>query len=438
MKNLKYNLYFKVATIIIITLLLLIPTAMITGLINERERTQEDAIFEVSSKWANAQTITGPFLSIPYYKFVKENSNSKDSSYKIIKVKDYIHVLPEELTVNGEIIPEKRNRGIYEIVVYNSNINISGSFILPNFKSLDITPQNILFDQSDLNIGISDLRGLEKLVTVNWNDVNYDFNSGLAQTDVVQRGIFAAIPISNSDSTQYNFKINLELKGSQKIYFSPIGKTTDVKLTSTWNSPSYNGSFLPDDKDDLNGFNAHWNILHLNRDFPQAWTGNEYSINNSDFGVDLILPVDNYQKTYRSIKYAILFIAFTFIIFFFIEVMKKVFIHPIQYILVGFALVIFYTLLLSIGEYLSFNTAFLISAIATILLITAYVKTILKSFSLAILIAGILTILYGFIFIVIQVQDYALLIGSIGVFLILALVMYFSRKIDWYNLNLNE
>lgn len=438
MKNLKYNLYFKVATIIIITLLLLIPTAMITGLINERERTQEDAIFEVSSKWANAQTITGPFLSIPYYKFVKENSNSKDSSYKIIKVKDYIHVLPEELTVNGEIIPEKRNRGIYEIVVYNSNINISGSFILPNFKSLDITPQNILFDQSDLNIGISDLRGLEKLVTVNWNDVNYDFNSGLAQTDVVQRGIFAAIPISNSDSTQYNFKINLELKGSQKIYFSPIGKTTDVKLTSTWNSPSYNGSFLPDDKDDLNGFNAHWNILHLNRDFPQAWTGNEYSINNSDFGVDLILPVDNYQKTYRSIKYAILFIAFTFIIFFFIEVMKKVFIHPIQYILVGFALVIFYTLLLSIGEYLSFNIAFLISALATILLITAYVKTILKSFSLAILIAGILTILYGFIFIIIQVQDYALLIGSIGVFLILALVMYFSRKIDWYNLNLNE
>lgn len=438
MKNLKYNLYFKVATIIIITLLLLIPTAMITGLINERERTQEDAIFEVSSKWANAQTITGPFLSIPYYKFVKENSNSKDSSYKIIKVKDYIHVLPEELTVNGEIIPEKRNRGIYEIVVYNSNINISGSFILPNFKSLDITPQNILFDQSDLNIGISDLRGLEKLVTVNWNDVIYNFNSGLAQTDVVQRGIFAAIPISNSDSTQYNFKINLELKGSQKIYFSPIGKTTDVKLTSTWNSPSYNGSFLPDDKDDLNGFNAHWNILHLNRDFPQAWTGNEYSINNSDFGVDLILPVDNYQKTYRSIKYAILFIAFTFIIFFFIEVMKKVFIHPIQYILVGFALVIFYTLLLSIGEYLSFNTAFLISAIATILLITAYVKTILKSFSLAILIAGILTILYGFIFIIIQVQDYALLIGSIGVFLILALVMYFSRKIDWYNLNLNE
>ncbi len=438
MKNLKYNLYFKVATIIVITLLLLIPTAMITGLINERERTQEDAIFEVSSKWANAQTITGPFLSIPYYKFVKDNSNSKDTSTKIIRVKDYIHVLPEALNVDGEIIPEKRNRGIYEIVVYNSNITISGSFILPNFKSLDIAPQNILFDQSDLNVGISDLRGLEKLVTVDWNDVNYDFNSGLAQTDVVQRGIFAAIPIHSSDSTQYNFKINLELKGSQKIYFSPIGKTTDIKLSSTWNSPSYNGSFLPDDKDNVNGFNAHWNVLHLNRDFPQAWTGNDYNISNSDFGVDLILPVDNYQKTYRSIKYAILFIAFTFIIFFFIEVMKKVFIHPIQYILVGFALVIFYTLLLSIGEYLSFNIAFSISAIATILLITAYVKTILKSLQLAMLISGILTILYGFIFIIIQVQDYALLIGSIGVFLILALVMYFSRKIDWYNLNLKE
>lgn len=438
MKSLKYNLYFKVATIIVITLLLLIPTAMITGLINERERTQENAILEVSSKWANEQTIVGPFLSIPYYKYVKDNSKSNDTLNKIIKVKEYIHVLPEELTINGEIIPEKRNRGIYEIVVYNSKITIAGSFILPNFKTLDVNPVEIKLDQSDLNIGMSDLRGLEKLVHVKWNGVDYNFNSGLAQNDLVQRGIYATVPINNTDSTLYNFNIELELKGSQKIYFSPIGKTTDVTLSSSWNSPSFNGAFLPDDKDDVNGFRAHWNILHLNRDFPQAWTGDLYNISNSDFGVDLILPVDNYQKTYRSIKYAILFIAFTFIIFFFIEVMKKVFIHPIQYILVGFALVIFYTLLLSIGEYLSFNLAFIISALSTIALITAYVKTILKSFNLAMLISGILVILYGFIFIIIQIQDYALLIGSIGVFLILALVMYFSRKIDWYNLNLKE
>lgn len=438
MKNLKYNLYFKVAAIILITLLLLIPTAMITSLVHEREQTQIEAIEEVSSKWANEQTISGPFISIPFYKYVKDNSKSNDTTTKLIRIKEHVHILPENLKINGTLLPEKRERGIYEIVVYNSNIELSGSFILPDFKSLDIPASELIMSQADLNLGISDLRGLEKLVTVKWKGKDYNFNSGLGNTDVVERGIYAQIPIEGSDSSVLNFSIQIELKGSQKIYFTPLGKTTDVEMSSLWNTPSFNGAFLPDDKEISDGFKAHWNVLHLNRDFPQAWVGSEYHIRNADFGIDLLLPIDNYQKTYRSIKYAILFIAFTFIIFFFIEVMKKVFIHPIQYILVGFALVIFYTLLLSIGEHISFNKAFIISALSTILLISGYIKAILKSNQLVLLIAGILSILYGFIFIIIQIQDYALLIGSIGIFLILALVMYFSRKIDWYNLNLKE
>ena len=150
------------------------------------------------------------------------------------------------------------------------------------------------------------------------------------------------------------------------------------------------------------------------------------------------MPVDNYQKSYRSIRYAILFIAFTFLVFFFIEVLNKVFIHPIQYILVGIALIVFYSLLLSISEHLKFNFAFIISAIATLLLVAGYVKAILKSNKLAILLTCILFLLYTFIFIIIQLQDFALLIGSIGIFIILGLVMYYSRKIDWYNLSLKE
>ena len=168
------------------------------------------------------------------------------------------------------------------------------------------------------------------------------------------------------------------------------------------------------------------------------WTGNKYSISDSSFGIDLILPVDNYQKSYRSIRYAILFIAFTFLVFFFIEVLNKLFIHPIQYILVGMALVVFYTLLLSISEHLNFNLAFLVSALATLLLIAGYVKAILKSKALTYFIVAVLTILYSFIFIIIQLQDFALLIGSIGIFIILGLTMYYSRKIDWFSLTLNE
>jgi len=179
-------------------------------------------------------------------------------------------------------------------------------------------------------------------------------------------------------------------------------------------------------------------VLHLNRNFPQSWTGNKYKIEDSAFGIDLLVPVDNYQKSYRSIQYAILFIGLTFLVFFFIEVLNKVYIHPIQYILVGISLVVFFTLLLSISEHLNYNIAYIISAVSTLLLVAGYVQAILKSRDLTYLMIGILTILYTFIFVIIQLQDYSLLIGSIGIFIILGLVMYFSRKIDWYNLNISN
>jgi inner membrane protein len=436
--NLKNNIYFKIGTIVIITLLLLIPTSMIKNLINEREVTQNIAINEVSSKWAEQQTISGPFISIPYYRYVKEIS-AKDSTEKIVQIKDYIHILPSQLKINGNINPEKRHRGIYEIVVYNSKLDIAGTFNSFDISALDIKPENILFDKAEFVIGINDLRGIEQQVTLAWNNEKISFNPGVSSNDVVNTGINALLHVKPNDSSSYQFSLSLDLKGSQLLYFTPVGKVTDINLASEWANPSFNGAFLPDSREVTDkGFTANWNVLHLNRNYPQSWTGSRHAIDQSSFGIDLLLPVDNYQKSYRSIRYAILFIAFTFMVFFFIEVLNKVFIHPIQYILVGVALIVFYTLLLSISEHLNYNLAFIVSALATLLLITGYVRAILNSGKLALLISGILTVLYTFIFTIIQLQDYALLIGSIGVFLILGIVMYFSRKIDWYNLNLNE
>lgn len=436
--NLKHNIYFKIAAIALITILLLIPTSMIKGLIHEREMTQNHAIHEVSAKWGEQQTISGPFVSIPYYKYVKEVSR-KDSIEKVIKIKEYLHILPSELKISGEINPEKRHRGIYEIVVYNSQLNIKGNFNAFDFSTLDIDPQNILFDKAEFVIGINDLRGIEEQVALSWNKDQISFNPGISSTDVVDSGINALVPLDAKDSTAYHFNFSLDLKGSQLLYFTPVGKVTDIHVTSEWPNPSFNGAFLPDNREVTDqGFTAHWNVLHLNRNYPQIWIGSQHAINHSSFGIDLLLPVDNYQKTYRSIHYAILFIVFTFMVFFFIEVINKVFIHPIQYILVGVALIVFYTLLLSISEHVNFNLAFLVSASATLLLIVGYVRAILKSGKLVLLISGILTVLYAFIFVIIQLQDYALLIGSMGIFIILTLVMYFSRKIDWYHLNLKE
>jgi len=439
MRDLKNNIYVKIGVIVLLTLLLLIPKVMIENLIHEREYRQTLAINEVSAKWGKVQTLAGPIVSIPYYRYVRQKSNkndSRDTTTNIVRVKEHLHFLPNDLKINGQVFPEKRYRALYEIVVYTSQVNISGVFKDINFKDFDIPMQNILFDKAFISIGISDLRGIEKQIDLNWNNDKLSFNPGTVTKDVVRSGINARIPLKVSNNSLYKFSFKLDLKGSQKLYFTPVGKITNVTLNSKWKDPSFNGSFLPDSRDvSEKGFTANWNVLHLNRNYPQSWRGGSYNIYPSSFGVDLLLPVDNYQKSIRSIKYAILFLILTFMVFFFVEILKDRFIHPIQYILVGLALIVFYSLLLAFSEHINYNLAFITSAILTIFLISAYVKAILKSNKLTVLISGILFILYTFIFVIIQLQDYALLIGSIGIFIILGLVMYFSRKIDWYNLN---
>ncbi len=438
MKGFKYNVFLKVFVIVVIGMLLLIPAAMIKGLVTEREGRQQDAIWEVSGKWGGAQTLAGPIVTVPYTKYFRTYSK-KDSTEKISSRREYIHFLPTELIVEGELMPEKRYRGIYEIVVYNSNVTLKGSFDDISFADFDIPKKDIHFDKAFVSIGITDLRGIEEQVALSWNGQEHSFNPGTVTNDVIGSGINSPVEILPNDSTSYDFTVTLDLKGSQYMRFVPMGEVTDVTMNSQWPNPSFDGAFLPDDREvSESGFSAHWNVLHLNRNFPQSWIGTMANTSESAFGVDLLLPVDSYQKTTRAIKYAVLFIGLTFLVFFFSEVLKHVFIHPVQYILVGIALVVFYTLLLSISEYIAFNNAFIISAIATLVLIAGYVRAILKSNTLTGLISGILFILYAFIFVIIQLQDYALLIGSIGIFIILALVMYFSRKIDWYDIRMEE
>ena len=436
--QLKSSVFFKIFVIAILILMLLIPTTMVKQLIYERERIQKNAINEVSAKWGNGQTLTGPFLSIPYDKFIKQYS-AKDSTEKIIKLKEWINFLPEDLIINGNISPEKRYRGIHEVVVYESSLNMKGKFNAFDISKFDIAAKNIHFDQARLNLGITDLKGIEKQVTLKWNADNISFDSGTSNNNVIGSGINAKTPTSYQDSSNYAFDLNLDLKGSQNLYFIPMGKTTDVNLSSDWTTPSFTGTFLPDERAvDAKGFNAHWNILHLNRNYPQSWLNGQHHVKQSAFGTDLLLPVDNYKKSYRVARYAILFIVLTFLVFFFVEILNGVYIHPIQYLLVGMALVIFYSLLLSFSEHIKFNYAYFVSAVLTLGLITAYIMAILKSKQIAGMMFGILLILYTFIFTIIQLEDYALLIGSLGVFLILCIVMYFSRKIDWYNIRLGN
>ena len=229
------------------------------------------------------------------------------------------------------------------------------------------------------------------------------------------------------------FHIDLALQGSGSLFFTPVGKITEVNLRSAWGDPSFTGAFLPDQKNiSPAGFDAQWKVLNLNRNYPQAWAGDtQVDFSSSAFGVDFLLPVDNYQKSIRSVKYAILFIGLTFLVIFFVEMRGTRRVHPFQYALIGLALVIFYTLLVSISEHISFNAAYAVAATMTIGLTGLYARALFDSRKMALLVGGTLLLLYGFLFTVLQLQDYALLIGSLGLFAILATVMYFSRQIDW-------
>tara|TARA_Y100001933_G_scaffold60479_1_gene60730 strand:- start:2918 stop:4276 length:1359 start_codon:yes stop_codon:yes gene_type:complete len=433
----KNSLTIRLITIGILILLLLIPVSMVKNLIKEREYRQQDAIEEVSSKWGKKQTVTGLVLTVPYNTYSKV-FDTKTEKYNLIKSREYAHFLPDQLTINGEVLPELRYRGIYEVIVYNSKLNLTGSFSNPTFEEWKITDENILWEDAYISMGLSDLRGLQNKISLNWNGKQYDFNPGIESNDVIRNGISCRIPVypKKTGAFDKNFSLELNFNGSSALNFIPLGKSTNVSIKSPWKNPSFDGAFLPDEREiNEDGFTAKWDVLHLNRPYPQSFRGSTRGIQNSSFGVNLIVPIDEYQKSMRSAKYAVMFITLTFLLFFFVQILNGVRIHPIQYIIVGLALCVFYTLLVALSEHIPFKYSYLISSVSIISMITLYAQSISKNLKLTYVIGLILIMLYLFIYSIIQMQDYALLMGSFGLFLVLATIMYLSRKINWYSIN---
>ena len=427
----------KIILIGVLILILLIPLAMIRGLISERSETASEATTEVQNKWSSSQLVTGPFISIPCYENYEETYYENGATkIRVKKVKNYIHILPELLDITGNVETEELSRGLYDIVVYKTPLVLKGKFIIPEHFETTILPEDIALQHATLNLGISDLRGISEQITVDWGKETLQFNPGLPSDFILSSGVSSVLPqhqkLQAGDSIE--FSIQLQLKGSESIQFSPFCKTTQIHLTSNCTTPSFTGAFLPENREITNsGFTADWKVLNLNRNYPQVFTSNQYHNEEelSSFGVNLLLPVQQYQQSMRSVKYASLIIILTFVISFFVEVMQKKNIHPFQYLLIGLGLCLFYTLLIAISEHLGFNLAYLISAIMTIILLTLYMRGILKIRKTAFTIGGLLALLYLYIFVLIQMETYALLAGSLGLFIILAVIMYYSQKINW-------
>jgi inner membrane protein len=455
-ERISQSVTFKLISIGILILLLLIPKTMINDLIFEREERMQSTVREVTDKWSRSQTVSGPYLTIPYK---KSYSIVKDGKNQIETVINYATFLPDELNIKSTIVPEERYRGIFKVIVYRAQLTIGGKFPLPDFTKWGVKEEDILWSKSILNLGISDLRGIEKEVILQQGSNSQPFSPGVSEGALSDAGINLPMESVIRHFHESKFKIELPLKGSQQLFFVPLGKNTEVTMTSEWKDPSFTGSFLPEHDIQKDRFEAKWKVLHFNRNFPQSWTNqnyridenyyldagvdpaydyhglaasNKYDIGSTKFGVNLFVAADHYQKSLRSSKYGILIIALSFLMFFLIEVTQKLRIHAFQYILIGLALMIFYTLLLSISEHLGFNMAYWISCLSVIGLIAFYSAAVLSNKKMAVMLAASLSAIYGFLFIIIQIETYALLFGSIGLFIILALTMYFTRKISWY------
>ncbi|MEO5593336.1 MAG: cell envelope integrity protein CreD [Chitinophagaceae bacterium] len=408
-------------------LIMMIPTIFVSNLVTERERRQEEVVKEVSGKWASEQTIAGPYIYVPY------TVNVTDKNNKVEKVSKHLLFLPDNLDVTGNLSPEIRPRSIYKVLLYKSSLKSSGNFVIRIPKEIDTA--SLQLADAKICFGITDFKGIEERIAIDFDKVSYELSPGLPVNDVDTNGLSAPINLTAADiGKRIDFNMQLKIKGSEQLHFVPLSGNSSVALQSTWNNPSFDGNNLPGErKVDKDGFSAKWTINKANLPFGTVLRGAEFNKNSFAFGVSMLQPADQYAKTMRSVKYAILFIGLTFSLFFIVEVMQKRPLHPVQYVLVGLALVIFYTLLLSFSEFILFDQAYLIASLATILLITLYAKSHFENWKTAALFGSVLCGLYGFIFILIRLEDTALLVGSIGLFLVLAMVMYGSRKINWYN-----
>ncbi|MCF7569486.1 cell envelope integrity protein CreD [Sabulilitoribacter arenilitoris] len=425
-----------------LVIILLIPLSYINSLINERAYRQKDVVNEINDKWGNNVLVYGPVLKLPY-KTYKEttiyNKETKTYSTETQTNIKYAYIFPENLNTNVSVDSKTLKRGNFESAVYTSKMNFSGDYIKPQLKLKDIKDEDIVWKKATIIIKTSNLKGIKNEVVITLNNSKYAFETNFNNSNNSYLNELESAFIKKEDlpiNTIKNFDFSMTFNGSEQIEIIPIGKTTTMKIESNWADPSFMGNYLPNDETKeitTNGFKADWKVLHINRAFSQLHLNKIPDLNQFAFGTKFMVMVDEYQKSERSAKYGFLVIGLTFLIFFLIQTMSKISIHPFQYLMIGLALTMFYTLLVSISEHSNFLKAYLIAGISVIILITLYSKSILKTFKFPIFIGLSLSALYTFIYVIIQLENYALLVGSIGLFLILAIVMFVSRKIDWSN-----
>jgi inner membrane protein len=430
---------FKIIMLAVLVLLLLIPLNMIKGLVWERSRTAEVAEKDIMEAWGAELLEGGPVLRIPGIRTVESRTKTEKDG-EVVSVTEYPFILavtPETLNVKADFKTEIRKRGIFSVPLFYGELGINGTF--DPFRAIASLGPNetVNFAGAELVIALSSQKGIRKINKADWNGGDLFFQPGnrgitLTGRDHNGAGIYAAVPgFENSPAV---FDISISIQGGKSLRILPIGKDTHVEIASDWGSPSFQGAFLPGFSSITDShFTAVWDVSYLSRNIPLFWQ-NEIaeSVSNLFFGVDFYRQIDTYSLNIRAVKYAIIFLVVPFLTLFLLEVFIKTKIHPVPYLLSGIGNIIFYLLLLSLSEQIPFFAAYLIAAAAVTVMLTLYSRTLVTSWSRSSYMGFTVTVSYVLFYAVLNAESYALLIGSVGAFVIVALVMFLTRKLSWY------
>jgi len=459
---------FKIILLIVLVLLLLIPLAMIRGIINERSRTAHSAEADVMEAWGSQLLEAGPFIVIPCIRTEEARTKTERDGEKIeVFKRPFTLVLtPQKINIKTDFKTTIRRRGIFSVPLFVTELSLSGTFD-PAIASL-LPNEEIFPAQAELVIALYSQKGIRKIDRALWNSQELFFQPGSRDIDIFRRenipiaikedayrekftsvaqtgsGIHASLP--DFTGAQSNFDIMISIQGGQLARFLPVGQDTHVEISADWASPSFQGSFLPGSSNITeSGFDAIWDINYLSRDIPLFWKSvsevgdydyRDYS--NSLFGVNFFRAIDTYSLNTRAVKYAILFLLVPFLTLFLLEVFVRKRIHPVSYLLSGIANVIFYLLLLSISEQLPFYFAYILAAFGVTAMMTLYSRSLLSSWNKSWYMGLVMAISYILLYAVLNAESYALLIGSIGAFVIVGLVMFITRKLNWYGTDLHD
>ncbi len=407
----RHRMLVKLASIAVLAGVLLIPLALLMPVVAERAELRDGAVAEIQRDWGAAQRVVGPVLVLPLEQ-------------------GFAYAFPDDLRINGDVVPQERHRGIYSAVVYTARFAIAGTFHRPTAAELGMPAESIRWDQAYVALAVSDLRGTGSQVSLRWGTETRPMQPGSLLVRWPS-GLHAPVPVGTEP---IQFSLELPVHGSEGVRFAPLGVHSEVTLRAAWPHPSFAGAFLPETRDVTDDeFTATWNVSYYGRDFGQHGR-NELpaGIDTSLFGVDLMAGIDSYRSVDRAVKYGVLFVVLAFMSWFLFEVIARVRIHPFQYAMVGLSLGVFFLLLLALAELVPFVAAYSAAAACTIGLVTTYMLPVMKTGRRTFVASALLAASFAVLYVVLQAEDFALLAGSLVVFVVLGITMQLTRRLDWY------